>query len=108
MFVNNFANLFDALLKDTMCRGISDHQTCQVLSVFFSFSLEIVDINLSVFVGFHNNDLHASKSSRSRVSSVSRFWNKASLSVSLIDTNQIISDDSQASVFSLRSRVGLK
>ena len=48
--VNDLADLYDFRFKDTVCRGIGDHQCGQVILIFFSFGTEVIHIYVSMFV----------------------------------------------------------
>ena len=71
-----------------------------------SFS-KIIDIDVSLGVALHRDNLEASHGRRGRIGSVRRGRNQANISLSLSALTMIFPNHQQPGVFSLRSGIGL-
>jgi glycine dehydrogenase len=75
------ANSDYTVLKHTMSRRIGNHQSCEIFSVFFRFFTQILDIDVTVFITFHDNYFHVSQCRTRRICTVSGAGNQADVTL---------------------------
>mmetsp|Transcript_23783 Transcript_23783/g.40563 ORF Transcript_23783/g.40563 Transcript_23783/m.40563 type:complete len:273 (-) Transcript_23783:332-1150(-) len=90
--VHHIDDLNNLLLEHTKGRWVSDHEGCNIFSVFLNFGSEVVNVNVSIGIIVNNYNFHSSHRSRGRVGSVSTFGNKTDIPVSLSASCQVVFD----------------
>ena len=101
VLVNDAADFFDRFLKDTVGRGVGDHQARKVCRMLFRFRFQICDIDISLLVASDCYDLEASHHRARWIRPVRRRWNQTDPPVGLSARSMVIQDRQQPGVFTL-------
>ena len=106
--VDHGTDITDALFKNPMGGGVSDHQRSQVLTVLLSFGSKISLIDIAVAVALNRHHLHPSHHGAGRIGAVGTCGNQTDIAVSFPALTVEGADHQQASVLALRTSIGLQ
>ena len=79
--VNQVANLNHCLFIDTVCGGVSDHQSGERIAVLGDLGLQVSNINVAVFIAGNHNDFHTSQHGARCVRAVGAGWNQTDVAL---------------------------
>ena len=108
MVMNDLTNIPYPLLKDTVCRRVSDHQRGEFFLVGGSFVAKVIQVYVAVFITFDNDHPHSRHDGTGRVGAMRGRRNQADVPVALAVGFVKGPDTEQAGVFSLGTGVGLQ
>ena len=81
--VNSVGDFTDTRLIHTVRRGVSHHESCQVVAVFRDLFLDVVDVDVTALVTRDNDHLHTGQNSTGSVGAVSTGGNQTDRAVSI-------------------------
>jgi len=83
VFVNNVAQLLDAILKYSVRAWVGHHATRQIIGVKRCLGAQIGKINIALTVAINGNNVHARNNRACWICSVRTFWNQADIAMAL-------------------------
>ena len=75
--VDDATDLFDGRFEDAVGRRVRHHQRAECRAVLLGFCLEIGDVDVALWIGFHDHDLHSRHDRARRVRTMRRLRNQA-------------------------------
>ena len=108
VLVNQFAQRFDLCFKHAMRAGVGDHDGSQVVTVLLALGFQIDHVHVALRIASCDHHLHARHLRTGGIGAVGARWNEADVAMTLTLGFMERFDDQQASVFTLRARVGLQ
>ncbi len=99
--MHQFAQGFDLCFKDTVCAGISDHDSCQVGAVLLTLGLQVGHVDVALRITCCNHNLHAHHLRTGGVGAVCTGGNETNIAMPLTLGFVKSFDHQQACIFAL-------